>query len=336
MKKYRTRTSLGGTAKALKRKIDTDTKLTQCLNTYLQQQLKGKVTQSLLPTVSAYTLTSWILNTKSELNGYGFPFDQHHFAFYQRLKTVQGVLETTFSKSMKKDKSLAKLHKILLPVLNDRSLQKTVAKMQEKVETFNQLREAMQIALPEGKKGLNDDGDDVNIETIKEKVTLFRYSKTIKQAALEDMAYKKMVDQIDKYWDKLFADPIAVTNSNGETIIIQPQRTNNIMERYFRNVKRMYRKKNGNKKLTRTFKSIIANTLLIKNLENNNYMEILLNGRDTLEERFSEIDGNLVRQELKKEKSNQSEKISPLMKKVLTIPDLPIKIGEVSTINIAF
>ena len=65
-------------------------------------------------------------------------------------------------------------------------------------------------------------------------------------------------------------------------------------------------------------------------------MEILLNGRDTLEERFSEIDGNLVRQELKKEKSNQSEKISPLMKKVLTIPDLPIKICEVSTINIAF
>ena len=247
MKKYRTRTSLGGTAKALKRKIDTDTKLTQCLNTYLQQQLKGKVTQSLLPTVSAYTLTSWILNTKSERNGYGFPFDQHHFAFYQRLTTVQGVLET-FSKSMKKDKSLAKLHKILPPVLNDRSLQKTVAKMQEKVETFNQLREAMQIALPEGKKGLNDDGDDVNIETIKEKVTLFRYSKTIKQAALEDMASKKMVDQIDNYWDKLFADPIAVTNSNGETIIIQPQRTNNIMERYFRNVKKNVSKKKWKQK----------------------------------------------------------------------------------------
>ncbi|MHA2031758.1 MAG: transposase [Candidatus Kariarchaeaceae archaeon] len=335
LKKYRIRTSLGGTAKALKRKIDMDTKLTQCLNSYLQQQLKGKVTQPLLPTVSVYTLTCWILNTKSELNGYGFPFDQPHFVFYERLKMVMGVLET-FSTSMKKDKSLAKLNKILSPVLNDRSLQKTAAKMQEKVETFNRLREAMQIALPEGKKGLNDDGDDVDMETIKEKVTLFRFSREINQAALTDMAYQKMVDQIDKYWDKLFADPITVTKSNGETIIIQPQRTNNILERDFRNIKRMYRKKNGSKKLGRTFKSIIANTLLVKNLENKNYMKILLNGREILEERFAEIDENLVRQELKKERLKQSEKLSPTMKKVLAIPDLPIKIGKVSTMSIAF
>jgi len=33
-----------------------------------------------------------------------------------------------------------------------------------------------------------------------------------------------MVKQIDKYWEKLFADPIMVTTANGEKILVQPQR----------------------------------------------------------------------------------------------------------------
>jgi hypothetical protein len=43
---------------------------------------------------------------------------------------------------------------------------------------------------------------------------------------------------------KLFADPIAVDTQQGK-MIIQPQRTNNLLERFFRDIKRGYRKKNG-------------------------------------------------------------------------------------------
>jgi hypothetical protein len=113
--------------------------------------------------------------------------------------------------------------------------------MEEKTQIFDQLRDAMRIAASDGKKGLNDDGDDVDIETIEEAVTLFRNSDKIKAAAEANVDYKKMVKQIDKYWEKLFADPIMVTTASGETILVQPQRTNNILERFFREIKRMYR-----------------------------------------------------------------------------------------------
>ena len=130
-----------------------------------------------------------------------------------------------------------------------------------------------------------------------------------------------MVKQIDKYWEKLFADPIMVTTANGEKILVQPQRTNNILERFFRDVKRMYRSKAGTKSLNKVIKAMLADTPLVKNLSNPEYVKIILNGHDTLEERFAEIDEKLVRQEMKKSEDHQG--LSARMKKVLRKPNWP-------------
>ena len=67
----------------------------------------------------------------------------------------------------------------------------------------------MRIACPDGGQGLNDDGDG-DIKTIESRLNAFRYSETIKTLSASDTSYQKMVKQIDKYWGKLFADPIQV------------------------------------------------------------------------------------------------------------------------------
>jgi len=130
-----------------------------------------------------------------------------------------------------------------------------------------------------------------------------------------------MIAQIDKYWEKLFADPITVNTPTGETII-QPQRTNNILERFFRDFKRGNRKKSGTISLNRTIKSILSDTPLVKNLDNPEYMKIFLDGCKTLEERFEKIDTNIVLDRLKAEQ-NKAERISPGIKKIVRFPDLP-------------
>jgi len=178
------------------------------------------------------------------------------------------------------------------------------------------LRDALSIALPQGKKGLNDDGQDVDIKSIEEKVTLFR-----KKMIPDTGEYQKMIAQIDKYWDKLFADPITANTPTGQ-VTIQPQRTNNLLERFFRDFKRRNRKRSGTISLSKTLKSILADTPLVKNLENPEYLEIILDGCSTLEERFGKIDGRLVTDQLKAEQKKQ-QKISPEMKKIIQRPDLP-------------
>ncbi len=326
--KNRTHRMLRKSLKGLKKEIDADPILTECLNLYLQQQLKGKVTQKLPAAVAVYTWIHWILNAKSELNGYGFPFDRYYLVFYQRLKTVRNAFKI-LPVGVKKDSKISQLNNILVSVLNDQNLKKTVTTLQEKVKMFEQLREAMQIALPEGKKGLNDDGNDADIKTIKEKVTTFRNSEEVKRAAARNVAYKNMLKQIDKYWDKLFADPITIINSKGERIIIQPQRTNNILERLFRCIKRAFRKRSGSKSLNRTLKALLSDTPLVQNLQNPEYIKILLNGKNSLEERFAQIDVKLVRKELKTI-NDQQEKMASIMKKVLQTTNLPIKTAKIT------
>ncbi len=69
----------------------------------------------------------------------------------------------------------------------------------------------------------------------------------------------------------------------------------------------------------KTIRAMIAATPLVMNLENQDYLDILLNGK-TLAERFAEIDPEEVRQELKRARSD-AEMVSPKIKKIIKNPD---------------
>lgn len=55
-------------------------------------------------------------------------------------------------------------------------------------------------------------------------------------------------------------------------------------------------------------------------------MQIILDGNDTLEERFEKIDSCIVTEKLKMEQKAY-ERISPEMKKIIQCPDLPNKLA---------
>jgi len=310
--KHSIRPFLRRTIRALSKKISTEPDLAESLESYLQDEGRsGRV----LPPVLVHILSNWILDANSELNGYGFPFDRAHHIFFKRLLAVRDVLSALPTED-KEDRYITRLSKAIGRITADGNLRAAVTSMEEKAQVFDQLRDAMRIASPDGQKGLNDDGEDADMQTIREAVTAFRNSDEIENAAKNSPDYRKMVKQIDKYWEKLFADPIAVTTRDGERLCVQPQRTNNILERFFRDIKRMYRSKSGVRSLNRAIKSMIADTPLVKNLSNPEYMEVLLNGKETLEARFADIDATLVREELKKKDPDQIT-MPPRMKRVL-------------------
>ena len=324
LSKYSIRPSLRKIVKSLEEKIETQPELANSLDVYLKDEGQSG---DVLPRVLAYILSHWILDAKSELNGYGFPFDREHLIFYRRLKSASRIVKNLSAKK-KKDRYIIKLNRVLARALNDKNLKIIVGRIEEKTQIFDELRDAMRIAALGGKKGLNDDGEDVDIKTIEEAVSIFRNSNKIKAAAEANVDYKKMVKQIDKYWEKLFADPIPITTAGGETIFVQPQRTNNILERFFRDLKRMYRSKSGTQSLNKVIKAMLADTPLVKNLSTPEYLKIILNGHDTLEGRFAEIDEKHVRQEMKKSEGLQG--ISSRMKKVLRKPNLPSLLTKIS------
>jgi hypothetical protein len=315
---------LSGAGKALREAIDNESPLSENLQAYLNRKTAhNDKPQALTPWVSAYLLVAWVLEADSACEGFGFPFDRPHLMFYQRLREAYPALQKLSAKGASV-LPLSALHR----VLSDAALRNLVRRIEQKITLFDQLREAMRIARPDCGQGLNDDGDGA-IKTIESRVKAFRYSETVKALSATDISYQKMVKQIDKYWDKLFADPIAVDTPAG-TLMIQPQRTNNLMEQSFRFLKRDGRKKTGQKSLNRTLVAMLADTPLVRNLDNPNYMRILLNGKATLAARFADIDIQQVREE-EQANNNRFRKYPNNMRRLFRVPHLPCKIMKAAS-----
>ena len=128
------------------------------------------------------------------------------------------------------------------------------------------------------------------------------------------------------FYQRIKIDPIEVKTPHGKQWI-QPQRTNNAMEQFFREEKRKGRKKSGTSSLTKSFKAILADTPLIQNLSNPQYMNILLKSKSSLVERFAQIDAALVRQEMQKHQQEWRD-LPKGLKNILKIADLPQKLFQ--------
>ncbi len=325
LKTMKIRSILRSFIKKLKLYIDKDDELKICLSHSLEKNFFVKSNHQLMTPVSYYLLVTWILESKNGSQGYGFPFDKPHVDFCDRLQVAYPMIKN-LNKKMTMGSPKLSIVKISR-VLNDSVLLNSLAMIKNKCNIFDQLRDAMRIMSSDGKKGLNDSGDDdMDIKTIELKVKQFRESNTIIQLSKTDIRIKKMVKQIDKFWEKLFADPIIVKTETGE-LVMQPQRTNNILERFFRDIKSGYRKKSGTSSLSKTLKTMLANTPLIKNLKILEYEQMILNGKKNLAERFTEIDITAVRAELRRE-DDAARNYPKGMDRILRLPDLPDKISQ--------
>jgi len=266
-----------------------------------------------------YTLIIWTLDGKNQGDGFGFPFDRPHFEFYQRLGQLYEILRKTIRlypvENTDVGKFIGKLTGDLKRLIEEPDCKNAAETLKKEIQVFDDLRKAMHIARPSSGSGLNDTGEDIEINTISKSVKNFKDRLIAQNFYKKDQGYRKMTEQIEKYWEKLFADPIEVKVAN-DTIKIHPQRTNNILEQFFRDFKRNHRRTTGNNSMSKKLQTMLAETPLVKNLENPEYMNILLDGSSSLEERFAEIDNQLVREASRKARLNE-ERIPPKLKKII-------------------
>lgn len=311
--------------------MDKRPELIKALETAIGEASLPEDARGLLPVVNTYTLIQWVLQAKSESRGYGFPFDHPHLTLAKRIQEVNRHIENFKDIHLRGDwrdnRPYFKLHVDLKKIMRDRTLWNTVEAIEKKILVFEKLREAMRIAPKSGGRGLNDEGRRGNIHTIEKRVKTFRTWMTHQHDYPENPAAGKMIGQIDKYWTKLFADPITVQTPSGQ-IRIQPQRTNNILEQFFRSLKRANRRRTGNASSRRMLQTILAETPLVRNLENPAYMKILLNGDPTLESVFSKIDIESFREAFRNAQ-DAPEKIPAKLKPLIAMPDFPEKLATV-------
>jgi len=208
---------------------------------------------------------------------------------------------------------------ILKPVWYDQELAAAYKQLKKKAAVFDQLRAAMGIAEPAGKLGLNDPGNGA-IHTIEARVRSF-HRQLSDNEELQEVGFQKMKLQLEKYWGKLFADPIVVTRE-GEPLTLAPQRTNNILEQFFRDLRHHHCRKSGYAAMNKSITAMLSTTPLVKNLDNPEYYMLLLNGCSSLAERFSQIEVTTIQELLSAEKVSV-QRLDPRIRKLVKDPQLP-------------
>jgi hypothetical protein len=327
LRKLNVRPLLRQRAKSLEQKINPASLTIDEVMASIEQGVWQTTSAEHVPLITAYTLIHWVFEYPAQSNGYGFPFDRPYLDFYRRLQKIHRLLREIIDVHLcgytKDNKPFFQIYGAFKKAVEDKPLNDLAATMERKAEVFDKLRAAMRIALPEDKNGINDNGDGADMKSIEGNVTAFR--KWLVSDEQRNITYEKMITQLDKYWAKLFADPLPLITPEG-VLYVQPQRTNNILERFFRGVKRRGRKKSGMASLNKMLKSALAESPLVQNLNNCQYLEVILKGCSSLAERFSQIDAQLVQKEMKNAKNTQ-EKILPSIKKIIRDSDLTKKIS---------
>ena len=275
--------------------------------------------------IKLYIFIEWMLSWKSESNGYGFPFDRPHLDLALRIREVVKILEEMkllCHFSTKEFEAIQKIYERLKKLLQklpedkilEKTIEKTIEKITEEIKIFDRLRDVMRITDKDGNQGLNDKGS-ADIKTIEKEMKKFIKELKKDKNFKKSQKGKKFFKQINKYWDKLFADPILIETETGTQKII-PQRTNNIMEQMFRELTRANKRKTGDASIARTIKGIVADTPLIRNLKDEKYMEMILGEKDKIEEVFAEINVEIIREKLK-EHQIYNEKMPAKIKTLL-------------------
>jgi hypothetical protein len=293
------------------------------------KDLKPAENMTLLPLVSTYSLALWWLQGKKSGDGYGFPFDRPLVEFAQRLLILLDHLPALLQRCFPTDRTvyrmMNKLLRLVIDIVQDPLFEPTLEELQWRCRLFDDLRKKMRIALPGGDQGLNDDGSTQAMDSIKHGVKQFRRRLNTNRRFRDDPLCRKVAKQIDQYGDKLFADPIILIRPSG-SITIYPQRTNNILEQFFRRLRRDHRRRTGNNSMRKRLQAMLADTPLVKNLSNPDYMSILLDGKSNLEERFAEIEMNGGAYDTKL--AIGTENILPGFRSLANLPELPKLIAQ--------
>lgn len=130
------------------------------------------------PLLDAYSLIQWVLESKTQGHGYGFPFARPQVEFAKRLlvaaKELELIKDIHLRGQWKDNIPLCKLSHALKKVAADTGLQKMIAAIDVKIEVFDQLRGARRIAEVGGSAGLNSGSDLLPIGPIQKAVQRFR------------------------------------------------------------------------------------------------------------------------------------------------------------------
>jgi len=241
-----------------------------------------------------------VLDAGHQGDGCGFPFDRSLLLFFRQAQAVSdaaGALCRHAPLQPHERRLFLRLAEALNPLCSDPALAAAADALEQKAKVFDTLRRALRLAEPGAGGGLNDGGGDLPIATLERQVDRFCRELRADPVLAPRREFLAMLAQIGTYRHMLFADPIRVQTPQGPRTL-QPQRTNNILERFFRSLNRQACKRTGRSTGEAYLNRMLPDTPLVANLGNPAYLKVLLDGAENLAQCLARVDPETVEKTL--------------------------------------
>lgn len=260
-----------------------------------QPQVLSKVLQSGLHEVPSETLGrevllachQWILDYAHDGHRQGFPFDPYLLYLHRRIVRASTAIDRLLSDEAVRRQTpqvLTNFAQLLRQYLADPQVIHATQQYEAAFNVFSRLRTELRLTAQDdnplrGRYPL----DENEVTCLRRSLAALRdeYRQQAREGTDDDWlraCYRTVVEHLDRYWDYLF--PSAGTDGRN--------RTTNALESCWGASKRRCRQRHGRKKLTRDFHSLPADFMLVGNLENPIYVQIVLGEMSTLPAKLAE------------------------------------------------
>ena len=237
-------------------------------------------------------IAQWTLDYPADNSGLDFPYDRPYLALYDRcviaVRAVDAFLRTPPS-DRTVIKGLERLRRILTPVDCEVPFRRITVKLRRRSSLFDELRNTLRLVINESKN-----------ETEREIHKINSQLNTFTQSLMErrskrgpDRDSREAIDLIlvhfDRHGGNLQGHAIALPQSAGGGIRLV-DRTNNLIENLFKDIKHGERRRSGRKNLGQDLNDLPAEALLVRNLEHADYVSIVCGSIDRLPKAFAQLD----------------------------------------------
>lgn len=270
-------------------------------------------------TAIVIVLAQWVLDYAHDGNNLGFPFDRPYYRLYARcqsaIKAIDTLLEQSFLE-VKVIKALTRLKKAIEPFVTGRDTRGAVRSLEIRMDVFDKFRDVFRLegAFPESMDAVSSDArlikSDVldvfrrtafgkfetetkdNVDSLADKLRIKTEAKCTSADA--KVAMKIILDHLERHGKFLWGHIIGI-NTSSSVIYRLVERTNNMLEQFFRGMKHGERRRSGRKVLTRDFEELPPSAALAQNFANEDYVNVVCGSIDNLPRLFYELDAECQR-----------------------------------------
>lgn len=298
-KKWKIRPQLRAISRDIGRKIGADI-VTEREKVYAWLQEGGNLSmpegRTGIATVRHFA--QWILDYHEDSSGEGFPFDRPYLDFYDRLITVHRAIPRLLGDPLQ-DRHVSRISKrcqrIVNPVLSEVPFHQTVRRLRARASLFDELRDALRL-VPKNTSNSKHRPDTAVREMADIRQHVEHLVKSLEERRPErgpaqdtrnaiDLILRHVEDHGHNLWGHVI--PLPIEQGGGIRLL---QRTNNLLEGFFKRMKHNERRRSGRKVLTQDFEHLPAEAALAYNLKDNDYVAIVCGSLERLPEAFARID----------------------------------------------